>query len=261
MSLFRIVRIVTLLIVLATTAFYSKSQQLGSRSWIEPLEVAIFPINAEASAPVKRYIDRLKQSDFADIDQFMAREGRKFTIIAQSPILTSLGPELNAKPPPPPRPDSGIASIVWWGLRFRLWAFLNTPDSKSNKHRVRVFVHYHETAPGKRLRHSVGISKGLLGIVHAFASTDQMPQNNIIIAHELMHTVGARDKYDSHGEPIFPEGYGDPDQTGRYPQRRAEIMAGRIALSAMESRMATSLKEVVVGEATAREINWIRDEI
>lgn len=258
MSLFRLARITTLLIILAVTAFYSKSQHLGSRAWISALEVTVFPINADGSPGVDRYIDRLDANDFVDIDRFMAREGRKYDIIAHAPTVTTLGAKLDVRPPPSPSPDSGILGTLWWSLRFRLWAFLNTPDEKSNKHRVRVFVHYHESAPGKRLQHSVGISKGLLGIVHAFASTAQNAQNNIVIAHELMHTVGALDKYDARGQPIFPNGYGDPHQVERYPQQRAEIMAGRIALSETRWRMAKSLEEVVVGEATAREINWIR---
>ena len=81
--------------------------------------------------------------------------------------------------------------------------------------------------------------------------------NNIVIAHELLHTVGATDKYDLATEmPLYPAGFADPARTPLYPQDDAEIMAGRRALSAQEAEMPASLRNVVVGPATAREIHW-----
>jgi len=134
----------------------------------------------------------------------------------------------------------------------------NTPDDKSNKHRVRVFVLYHDEKTNQKLEHSLGIQKGLLGIVHAFASKRQAKQNNIVIAHELLHTVGASDKYGAFGNPIAPDGLGEPERKPLYPQKRAELMAGTVAHSATKSVMARSLKSCVVGKKTALEIGWLR---
>jgi hypothetical protein len=90
-----------------------------------------------------------------------------------------------------------------------------------------------------------------------YAGIESRAQNNIVIAHELLHTFGATDKYDlATDAPRFPEGFADPGQIPRYPQRRAEIMAGRIPVSASEQVMAESLDDVVVGPLTAREIGW-----
>ena len=47
-----------------------------------------------------------------------------------------------------------------------------------------------------QLAHSLGLQKGLIGVVNAFASSSQAAENNVVIAHELLHTVGATDKYD-----------------------------------------------------------------
>jgi hypothetical protein len=83
-------------------------------------------------------------------------------------------------------------------------------------------------------------------------------ENNVVIAHELLHTVGATDKYDpANDAPRFPEGYGDPHQSPLYPQAKAEIMAGRRLLAADRWQQASSLDEVVVGSATAQEIRWV----
>jgi hypothetical protein len=83
--------------------------------------------------------------------------------------------------------------------------------------------------------------------------------NNIVIAHELLHTLGATDKYDLvSGAPLFPSGFADPDRRPLYPQENAEIMAGRRPLSAQDAQMPSSLGAVVVGPATAAEIRWTR---
>jgi hypothetical protein len=97
----------------------------------------------------------------------------------------------------------------------------------------------------------------LIGVVHAFATRSMAGSNNIVIAHELMHTLGATDKYDlSTGAPLYPGGFAQPDRQPRYPQPSAEIMAGRRAVSATDFDMPSSLKDVVVGPATADEIRW-----
>jgi hypothetical protein len=83
--------------------------------------------------------------------------------------------------------------------------------------------------------------------------------NNIVITHEMLHTLGATDKYDpSSGAPLFPNGFADPTRNPLYPQEKAEIMAGRRALSTQDAQMPANLGAVVVGPATAAEIRWIR---
>jgi hypothetical protein len=78
-----------------------------------------------------------------------------------------------------------------------------------------------------------------------------------VIAHELLHTVGATDKYDfADDAPRFPEGYGNPGQVPLYPQRTAELMAGRRVLAPGQWQQAASLDEVVIGPTTALEIRW-----
>jgi hypothetical protein len=83
--------------------------------------------------------------------------------------------------------------------------------------------------------------------------------NNVVIAHEILHTLGASDKYDPATlAPLYPSGYAEPARVPRYPQPFAEIMAGRRAVSAGESVMPESLDEVIVGQATALEIRWMK---
>ena len=122
---------------------------------------------------------------------------------------------------------------------------------------LRIFVEYHDPSFTESVPHSVGMQKGLVGVVHAFTGRENAPQNNVVIAHEILHTLGATDKYDPATlAPIYPDGYGDPEREPRYPQELTEIMAGRYAVDSHTFEMPASLAEVVVGEATAREIRW-----
>ena len=256
---FKNFRILILIILLGTVLLYTQDQRLVTQGWYKPLEVVIFPINADDSAITDDYIEKLSTKNFAGIDKFIKRESEKFDVVSSTPTSTILGAVVESHPPKPPGLNANPIAIAFWSIKLRWWAMQNTPDDKSNKHRVRIFVLYHEAKPNQKLEHSLGIQKGLLGIVHAFASKSQAKQNNVVIAHELLHTVGATDKYDSSGNPIPPDGLGEPGRIPTYPQRHAEIMAGTVAESETQSRMASSLKVCVVGDKTAKEIGWIRN--
>jgi hypothetical protein len=71
--------------------------------------------------------------------------------------------------------------------------------------------------------------------------------------------LGASDKYDpTTRQPVFPDGFADPEQAPRYPQQLAEIMAGRIPQTENDAMMPPSLDFTLIGEKTAREIKWIK---
>ncbi|MGH8187189.1 MAG: hypothetical protein ACREUC_11545, partial [Steroidobacteraceae bacterium] len=83
--------------------------------------------------------------------------------------------------------------------------------------------------------------------------------NDVVLAHELLHTLGATDKYDlANDQPAHPDGYAEPGREPLYPQSVAELMGGRIPLSSDESVTPESLRQVIVGDKTAREIGWQR---
>ncbi len=256
---FKTIRIFFLLMILLFVALYSCEQKRASTSWYKTVEIMIYPINVDGSAVVDHYIKTLQDKNFSHIDKFMAREAKKYHLILSTPTKTRLGSQIKIMPPTPPEPGSGILSVITWSIKFRYWAWKNTPDDESNLRRARMFVLYHEAVDGKRLAHSYGLNKGLLGYVNAFASKEQQGQNNIVIAHEFLHTVGASDKYGLDGEPIFPIGFASPDLADPYKQKKAEIMAGRIPISATESHMPRSLKSCVIGKETALEINWLKN--
>lgn len=235
---------------------FSTHQTIYSRSWHEPLQVMVYPINGDGSLHTLNYINTLSDESYTDIESWISREAKRYNLALDRPLKISLGGRVDSMPPPLPEKQN-ILATVWWGLRLRYWVFFNTPDTQSNLRRIRVFVAYHRGEENKPLQHSVGLQKGLIGIVHAFSIPKQNSQNNIVIAHEILHTVGASDKYKWSGTPIFPDGYANADRIPLYPQRYAEIMAGQVPTSSHSSYMATSLRSTLINPVTAREIAWI----
>lgn len=81
----------------------------------------------------------------------------------------------------------------------------------------------------------------------------------MVLAHELLHTLGATDKYaPSTNAPLYPDGYAAPEARPLLPQTKAELMAGRIPVEEQRAEIPESLSQVVIGMATSREIGWTR---
>jgi hypothetical protein len=256
---FRLIRIAILVLILINVAVGTWLTRVRSTSWEHPLRVMMFPINADGSPATAAYIAELHKDAFQPIAEFMRSEGQRYGVSTYAPVDVYLGREISGRPPDPPF-GGNTMQIALWSLRMRLWAWRNAefdgpaPD-------VRIFVLYHDPEEVTRVTHSLGLQKGLIGVVNAFASEEQAAQNSVIIAHELLHTVGATDKYDtvSGGNlPAFPDGYAEPDKDPLLPQEYAEIMGGRIPLSQSEAEIPEGLDQVLVGAATAREINWLK---
>ncbi len=248
------VRVLTLLLVLCASAGVTAFQHHSSRSWTESLQVSIYPLNGDGSVKTAQYIDALDPEDFTLIDRWAAREAERHGLPLSAPVQVALGAPIDTLPPTLDENSSALQTLLW-SLRFRWWAFRHTPDAHSLK-RVRVFVVYQQGRPGEALAHSLGMAKGLMGLVNAFADDHQHEQNLIVIAHELLHTVGAEDKYNADGGPRWPEGYADPSLGQRRVQEDAEIMVGR-RFGHQGLIMADSLQGVRLNEWTAREINWL----
>jgi hypothetical protein len=252
------IRIALLLFVLAAVAIHAWLDRIATQSWKETLWVGIFPLNGDGTPKTQNYLEELTVKDFSGIEDFFAREAHRYGVRIEQPVHTELYPQGSELPPALER-DAGPPGIAWWSLKLRWFAAHATDVPGRAPPRIRIFVLYHDLATLDRVPDSHGLQKGLIGIVHAFAQTAMAGSNNIVIAHELMHTLGATDKYErGSGAPLYPIGFAEPDRQPLYPQVRAEIMAGRRALSAQDFEMPQGLRDVVVGPATALEIRWTR---
>ena len=254
----RTLRIAALLLILVLVALTTWQDRYRSTRWREPLFVAIYPITADESPITKRYVDSLDAAKFKAIDVFFAREAARYELQTDEPFRSRLRPELEERPPQRAVPGSLISTVIW-SLKLRYWAWRVSRHAREPED-VRIFVLFHDPALTPTVPHSLGLTKGLIGVVYAFAAPEMTAENNVVIAHELLHTVGASDKYSlADDAPRFPDGYGDPRQVPLYPQRNAELMAGRRMLANDRWEQVSGLDDVVVGPATALEIHWTQN--
>ncbi|MGD2075872.1 MAG: hypothetical protein PVI91_08700 [Gammaproteobacteria bacterium] len=252
---FRSVRILVLLLILFVVAMNAWLAKLRSTDWNEPLWLVVYPVNGDGSAATQRYVDGLERDDFHAIETFLGGEAARYGLSIRQPLSVRLAPS-PPEPPPQPPAGGGALSVMLWSLKLRYWAFVND-TFEGPEPDVQMFVVYHDPAHHDRLEHSLGLQKGLIGVVNAFAARDLAQRNNVVIAHEFLHTLGASDKYHAASNlPLYPIGYADPARSPRYPQRKAEIMGGRIPLSEHRAVMPDSLSQCVIGPATALEIRW-----
>ncbi|MFY0657029.1 MAG: hypothetical protein JXR12_09790 [Neptunomonas phycophila] len=256
MKALRIVVLLTVLVFVGLNAYLSK---IRTTDWQESLWVVVYPINADGTSLTDQYIASLNQDTFNDIEAFFDREAKRYRLGLDKPVRVFLSDELHAQPPEPPIKPSILDNILW-SLQMRFWSW-----SKDNWHGpapdVRIYMRFFSPDNQPVLRHSLGLQKGLIGLVNAFADSEQQGQNNLIAAHELLHTVGASDKYDPKTNwPIWPDGYAEPTKEPLFPQSEAEIMGGRVQVSPSIALIPPSLSHAVIGSATAIEINWLSPE-
>ncbi len=251
----RKIRVTILLFVLLTVAAGSWQAKVRTTSWKRALNVVVFPINADGKAETDAYIHSLDDKSFEPIRKFMRDEARHYGISLLNPVDVYIGSRVEAMPPPPPIGGS-VPEVMFWSLRMRFWAWRHgehpilEPD-------VRMYALFFHSSTTQRLEHSVGLQKGLIGIARLFATPHMSAENNIIITHELLHTLGATDKYDlATNQPLYPAGYAEPDIRPLYPQQFSEIMGGRIPVSQVRSVPPQTLDAVLVGPQTAAEIGW-----
>ncbi len=251
--MFKVVRISVLLFVLFFVTVSTWLTQARSTDWNNSLWVKIYPINGDGSEKSAKYIEGLDTEEFTAIEAFIERETARYAGVVDRPARIELGNPIR-KQPPPMDGEPNMLNVMLWSLKMRWWARSVTDDRIAPD--VRIFVRYHSPETVLVLENSVGLQKGMVGVVNAYASRRHRGRNNVVIAHEFLHTLGATDKYSpSDGQPIGPDGLAEPDREPLYPQKYAEIMGGRIALAEDDSVMPKNLKYTVIGSLTASEIN------
>ncbi len=251
-------RLALLVAVLAFVALGAWLDRRRSTDWDAPLRVTVYPIPAADGGDARSHVAALTAADFASVETFFAEEAARYGLALGEPVRIRVSHAAGSRPPQPPA-SAGVLGVAAWSLRFRYWAWRVAVDDPLPTPDVQVFALYHPAGSGRALPDSVGLSKGLMALAHLYADPAARGTNQLVVAHALLHTLGASDKYDrATGLPFATEGLGDPDRTPRYPQEFGEIMAGRVATGPAEAVIPDSLEAMLVGAATAREIGWTK---
>ena len=254
---FKTIRITLLFLILAYVGIDTVLSNSRATSWKQTLRVVIYPINADGSARADEYISQLDLSQFDSINSALEKQSRRYAMNLDSPVRIRIAPKMNFLPPKLPVKRSGL-SVLWWSIKLRFWSW-KEDNFKGIRPHIRAYALYYDPKTHPVLKHSTGLQKAKIAINNLFADKKYTRQNNVVILHELLHTLGATDKYDlSSGLPNFPDGYAEPQRKPLYPQRKAEIMGGQIALSEVIAKIPKGLKNIVIGPQTAKEIGWIK---
>ena len=253
--MFKAIRIGVLLLILLFVSVNTWLTKARSTDWDRSLWVKIYPINVDGGDATERYIDSLEQRHFAEIEDFVAREAERYGKQIARPVRIELGRPINEQPPQI-NEQPNMLDVMLWSMKMRWWVGSATDEQDDIEPDVSIFVRYHRADDAPILENSVGMQKGMFGIVNAYSGRRHAGRNNVVIAHEFFHTIGATDKYEmATGQPLAPDGLAEPDRKPLYPQRYAEIMGGRIALAEDDAIIPKSLKYAVIGPLTASEIN------
>ena len=252
--MFRLIRITILLYVLLCVALASYVSRSVASDWNRTLWVNVYPINGDGHPQTAEFITDLKRESFADVEAFFAREASRYGWELREPVRIHVSHEVDEVPATPPF-DGSLLERIHWSLAMRWWSFRVTHDDGAPTPDVKTFLVLYQPDGATALESSVGLRKGMIGVVNGYADRRYSGSNNVILAHEVLHTLGATDKYDfATNLPLWPTGFAEPDRQPLLPQRRAEIMGGRVPVTENRADIPRSLKLVVIGPATALEI-------
>jgi hypothetical protein len=257
--MFKRLRIALLLYVLVFVAAAQFLTAKHSTAWELPLWVDVYTIAGDGGSTAREYVDSLTATEFSELETFFAAEARRHGLTLERPFRVSIIGE-HAAPLPALSANPSMLATLWWSLRMRWLAATLQWRSPGPNGDIVVFAVFHEPTSEVALDRSTALEKGLIAVAHLFADRSARGANQMIVAHELLHTLGATDKYDPRSNaPRFPDGFAAPDMRPLLPQQQAELMAGRIPVTEQQAAIPENLRQVVIGPATAREIGWLRD--
>jgi hypothetical protein len=249
-------RIAALLYVLLFVVAAQYLTARNSTDWDAPLWVDIYAVAGDDHPDTRRYVSSLAPTEFADAEGFLTREAKRYGVALEQPFKFRIVGE-HRDPLPQLGTGAGALGVLWWSLRMRWLAARLRWQTDGPNGDIMIFAVFHEAQEGAALDRSTALDKGLIAVANLFADRSARATNQIVLAHELLHTLRATDKYSpTSNAPLYPHGYAAPDARPLLPQSKAELMAGRIPLDERRADIPRDLTEVVIGAASAREIGW-----
>jgi hypothetical protein len=254
------VRVAVLLTILGGVLLWAWRDLRSRRernTWERPLSVAIVlvrcgPIDDAAVAAFRARVPAL--------DMRLAEEYHRYRSRAEHPFVFSFVGPVDAAQGPPRAGGDGLidAARETWAL----WRWTSRVDRAagidSSVYDSRVYVAARPPASEERMMvEGESEGGGRLGTVEVELDAAMADFALFVTTHELLHTLGASDKYDSAGRTLVPAGLGEPDRVPLLPQVFVEVMARNRPVAPGVERPPENLEQLAVGPATATEIGWI----
>ena len=122
---------------------------------------------------------------------------------------------------------------------------------------IKIFVVYHEGVDGRSLQHSLGMQKGLTGVVHAFALlATECPEQCYYCPRTLAYSRCQSTSTTVNGLPVYPEGFSEQGDGRIILNMRQKSWRAAERSSPDKAVIPGGLDECVVGYKTAYEIGW-----
>jgi hypothetical protein len=255
---YRVAVLLSLLVCAVLFALADVRAREARKSWDHTLDVAIVLVGSSSKPAVAALSARVPA-----LAESLTRELRRYRPSAPPPFhFEVFGPVTTDEPDDADMPRPLSTSLVD-GVRFSWQVHARTRHLNAavglSKNNYDSIIYVYLAEPKSRDFASVaGLSdrNGRIGLVQVELDETMADTALFVIGHELLHTVGASDRYDENGKTLVPEGLGDPAQQPRFPQTSAEIMARNRVLAPDVEVIPQRLDELRVGQKTAIEIRW-----
>lgn len=257
------VRVGILLFILFTVVLWAIRDTWTRRErlqWDHTLDVAVVLVHVAGTEAVDASATAAMASRAEALARRLAEEQKKYRTGAPAPFrFVVKGPIEAGTPAPAPASDS-LADLARQAWDVSKWTdeVDDNAGVVASHYDSRIYVMVKK--PTSLLRAAVeGHSEqgGRRGFVEVELDASMGDLALMVVAHEMLHTLGATDKYDAQGRARFPDGFVDPNASPQFPQARAEVMARNRPIGPHEERVPETLDELGVGAATAKEIRWL----
>lgn len=257
-GLFFRARVTVLLTILLGVLLWASGdyyQRRARTTWQRPLRVALILVEREPIEPstIALLNHRVHELERRLASEYKRHEGREFT-----PFLLDVTGPVDAERAPPNTEEPGTLGLLRDTCARFFWT--RDVDARADITRTgydaRIYLVMRRAERGLAFVEGESEYGGRVGIAQADIDPEMIDFALFVATHELLHTLGASDKYDAAGRALYPTGFAEPERSPLYPQPGAEIMARNRPLSPGTERPPNTLDELFVGDATAREIGW-----
>ena len=253
------VRVAVLLAVLFVVVLYAAKdlwRRRARNSWARPLNVALVVVrDGEVNAAAISALTRQTRT----LEALLRDQFRRYRDGGMKPFeFTVYGP-VDASGPVPHAATDGVIDLAKhaWALHRFTSDLDQHADVPSTGFDACVYLVVRQPARADRaLVEGQSEQGGRIAIAQAELDETMAPLALFVATHELLHTLGATDKYDAAGRIRVPSGLAEPELVPIYPQRYAEVMARNRAFAPGVEEPPATLAELAVGRETAIEIGW-----
>jgi len=256
---FYLIRVSVLLTILLGVLLYAWLDVRSRRAriaWERPLQVGLVVVRAGPVAT--EATDSLR----ARLPMLQSRLSEAFSRYRSGgvPVYFQMAGPVDGRRPPAPR-GGGVLDAA--RDSYEMWRYSREVDRRaglnSSATDARIYLIVREPMDAKRkFVEGFGEQGGRVGVVEVELDDAMVDYALLVAVHELLHTIGATDKYDETGQALVPEGLAEPDLQPLYPQRYVEVMARGRPIAPGKEELPGSLDELGIGPSTAREIGLVK---